>query len=173
MIVYRRADAVPTIDGTVDPAVVLALDGSLVACGGVGGCTSGLPCDDADPCTGGDFCSDGVCSGAAELCSSCGDAELDPGEACDRGASNGVQGGACSFDCDYVECGDPNDSHTHTASDALYILRAAVGAAMCEPCVCDTVSPGAPSGITASDALAVLRTAVGMTIPLACPACDP
>jgi hypothetical protein len=53
-----------------------------------------------------------------------------------------------------------------TATDALFILRAAVGQLSCEPCVCNANGTG---GITASDALLVLRAAVGAPVDLSCP----
>jgi len=55
-----------------------------------------------------------------------------------------------------------------TATDALIVLRAVVGAAQCPLCVCDVNGSG---GITATDALIVLRAAVGVQVPLDCPAC--
>ena len=64
-------------------------------------------------------------------------------------------------------CGDPNGGGV-TATDALVVLRAAVGAAGCELCVCDVDSSGA---IVASDALIVLQAAVGGAVTLSCPAC--
>lgn len=78
-----------------------------------------------------------------------------------------------------ADCGDPvpdasmtADStvmpHAVTASDALYILRAAIGLASCEDCVCDVDGSG---GVTATDALVSLKIAVGQQIPLECPAC--
>ena len=65
-------------------------------------------------------------------------------------------------------CGDPNGDALITASDALVVLRAAVGAGTCRPCVCDADNSGST---TASDALRVLRTAVGQSVTLECPAC--
>jgi hypothetical protein len=75
-------------------------------------------------------------------------------------------------------CGDPVDSlvasavaqspRLITASDALFVLRTAVGSATCELCVCDVDSSGA---VTASDALATLKSAVGQGVALTCPAC--
>jgi hypothetical protein len=56
-----------------------------------------------------------------------------------------------------------------TASDALSVLRAAVGTASCELCVCDVNGSGE---VTASDALIVLRTAVGQSTSLDCPPCS-
>lgn len=66
-------------------------------------------------------------------------------------------------------CGFPkSDGDKPTASDALYALKAAVGAADCDLCVCDVNSSGS---IAASDALAILKAAVGLEITLTCPAC--
>lgn len=76
-------------------------------------------------------------------------------------------------------CGDPIDPppaalgispSAVTASDALFVLGAAVGAASCELCVCDVNDSGS---VTASDALGVLSAAVGGSATLICPACDP
>jgi hypothetical protein len=53
-----------------------------------------------------------------------------------------------------------------TATDALAILRAAVGSRACELCVCDVNASG---NIVASDALLALRRAVGGAIELICP----
>jgi hypothetical protein len=55
-----------------------------------------------------------------------------------------------------------------TASDALRVLRGAVGVAECPDCVCDVNSAG---GVTAGDALLVLRAAVGLDVDLSCPDC--
>jgi len=73
-------------------------------------------------------------------------------------------------------CGDPAALQAQalhapslvTATDALYILNAAVGLVSCEPCVCDVDSSG---GLTPTDALRVLRYAVGESVTLTCPAC--
>lgn len=78
------------------------------------------------------------------------------------------------------DCGDPvvdgglvaavpDGPSVITASDALYILGAAVGVRSCELCVCDVNDSG---GITATDALAALNEAVGLPIVLDCPPCS-
>ena len=73
-----------------------------------------------------------------------------------------------------TSCGDPipdppaSGVAAVTASDALFILNAAIGARQCELCVCDVNDSG---GITATDALAVLNAAVGQPVPLVCPDC--
>ncbi|HYB99770.1 MAG TPA: hypothetical protein VEC57_11630 [Candidatus Limnocylindrales bacterium] len=66
------------------------------------------------------------------------------------------------------ECGDPADPPGVTATDALLVLRAAVGSALCLECVCDVDASGAT---VATDALAVLRHAVGQEVPLLCSCC--
>ncbi len=75
-------------------------------------------------------------------------------------------------------CGDPVDpalllarvgTEAVNASDALFVLQAAVGAAQCLECICNVDSEG---GITATDALLVLQVGVGQTnIVLNCPPC--
>jgi hypothetical protein len=70
-------------------------------------------------------------------------------------------------------CGDPVAPFMYgeivTASDALFVLGAAVGTQSCEPCICDTDGNGT---IAASDALRTLNAAVGVPVSLNCPACD-
>ena len=66
-------------------------------------------------------------------------------------------------------CGNPVSgvsAGTATTSDALYILRVAVGQGTCEPCVCDVNDSG---GISASDALLTLAASVGGPVSLTCP----
>jgi len=69
---------------------------------------------------------------------------------------------------DFV-CGDAAGPDGVAASDALYVLRAAVGSAICNLCVCDADDSG---GIAAGDALMVLRYAVGHQVNLVCPCCQ-
>ncbi|MFN2425674.1 MAG: hypothetical protein ABR587_04410 [Candidatus Binatia bacterium] len=68
---------------------------------------------------------------------------------------------------DYL-CGDAVGPSGVTASDALHVLRAAVGSAQCLLCLCDADGSGK---IAAGDALAVLRYGVGHDVPLRCPCC--
>ncbi|HET9062967.1 MAG TPA: dockerin type I domain-containing protein, partial [Candidatus Binatia bacterium] len=65
-------------------------------------------------------------------------------------------------------CGDANGDGTIAATDALIVLRTAVGTATCEPCVCDADASGA---ITAADALRLLRAGVGEPVVRDCPPC--
>jgi hypothetical protein len=67
------------------------------------------------------------------------------------------------------DCGQPASTGDRpTASDALAVLRAAVGTEACDLCTCDADGSGS---VAATDALAVLRRAVGLAVPLACTAC--
>ena len=71
------------------------------------------------------------------------------------------------------DCGHPTSRGPTgpSATDALFVLRAAVGAELCKPCVCDADASGL---IAATDALAILRSAVGLGPALTCFAvCDP
>ncbi len=54
------------------------------------------------------------------------------------------------------------------ASDALFVLKAAVGTLSCQLCTCDVDNS---TKITATDALRVLKKAVGQDITLTCPPC--
>jgi hypothetical protein len=74
-------------------------------------------------------------------------------------------------------CGDPIPDSASTSSgyaglttatDALYVLNAAVGLENCRNCICDINGNGA---VTSTDALATLNLAVGIETPLMCPAC--
>lgn len=66
------------------------------------------------------------------------------------------------------KCGQPLTSGVKPlASDCLFILRAAVKSATCDPtCQCDT---NGDQKITAPDALLCLKKAVGQNIQLNCP----
>ncbi|HYC57646.1 MAG TPA: thrombospondin type 3 repeat-containing protein [Candidatus Binatia bacterium] len=77
------------------------------------------------------------------------------------------EAGLCA-DVDQVckRCGQPlTDGLVPKASDALGVLRAAVGTIDCAACVCDVNGNGT---ITATDALATLRRAVGAPVQLQC-----
>ena len=72
-------------------------------------------------------------------------------------------------------CGDPvvdgnfGFARAVTATDALFVLRAAVRIEQCADCVCDVNSE---NGVTATDALLLLQFAVGQSVQLNCPACS-
>ncbi|RMD82707.1 MAG: hypothetical protein D6815_08545 [Candidatus Dadabacteria bacterium] len=69
-------------------------------------------------------------------------------------------------------CGDPVDAgratQSITASDALFVLRAAVGLVPCDLCICDVDESGA---VAATDALELLRVSVGLGPTPHCKAC--
>ncbi len=67
------------------------------------------------------------------------------------------------------DCGQPaTDGANPTATDALVILRVAVGLDECEICICDANDSG---DTTATDALLVLRKAVSAPVELVCSSC--
>ncbi|RMD86106.1 MAG: hypothetical protein D6815_00525 [Candidatus Dadabacteria bacterium] len=71
-----------------------------------------------------------------------------------------------------ARCGRPvGGGATPRASDALFVLKAAVGAASCAPCVCDVDGSGGSAPVTASDALRVLKKAVGQSVSFSCAKC--
>jgi len=178
------------------PGVALCVDGlacTVDTCDVVHHrCLNIVDCDDGIDCTR-DICVNGVCTGVADcpdgaVCSAasgecmdiastttvpiarCGNSIVDEDEECDDGDTVWQAGQACRGDCSLVACGDPDDSGTLSATDALLILLAAVGGAQCDPCIADIDGSLGPP--TASDALRVLRCAVGEAIELGCPPCE-
>lgn len=72
-----------------------------------------------------------------------------------------------NFDRTCRHCGQPATTGTlPKVSDALAVLRAAVGQIQCVRCVCDVDGNGA---VQATDALTTLRSAVGQSVRLNCP----
>ncbi|HYC55740.1 MAG TPA: PKD domain-containing protein [Candidatus Binatia bacterium] len=68
------------------------------------------------------------------------------------------------------DCGQPlTAGNKPTASDALFVLRSAVGQSSCDLCVCDVNGNGST---TASDSLAVLRRAVNLPVNFNCISCE-
>jgi cysteine-rich repeat protein len=160
-------------------------------CDGFGACAhtaNSAPCDDGLFCNGADTCAAGTCSvhsgspcpgvdgdsdcseSCAESTDSCtaNDPEL---AACDDGnaATSGDQclGGFCVGSSVGSVCGDADANGSVGASDALRVLRAAVGHPVECPVVrCDTDGNGT---IAAADALRVLKKAVGQGVDLNCP----
>ncbi len=76
--------------------------------------------------------------------------------------------GMCdNYDHSCRRCAQPvTDGHAPMVSDALAVLRAAVGQALCTRCICDVDASG---GVQATDALLTLRRAVGQPVDLSCP----
>jgi cysteine-rich repeat protein len=156
---------------------------------GAGGCVNvdnTNQCDDGIACTVVDRCTDGVCAGGSncpdgEVCNpntgqcqvggGCGDGIIDGTDQCDDGDTQWVAGESCDATCFKVACGDPDDTGTVRSSDALFILRTAVGSQTCDDCVCNVDSSTGASTISASDSLRTLRKAVAIDVELVCPAC--
>jgi hypothetical protein len=102
------------------------------------------------------------------LLSKCGNGDLDFAEQCDDGNNEWEIGEVCRFNCTVItNCGDVDDSGDITAIDALFILKAAIGAESCQLEVCDITGDGS---ITASDVLAALQASIGLEVEFNCPA---
>jgi cysteine-rich repeat protein len=104
------------------------------------------------------------CGGGQE----CGNGTVEDPETCDDGDTDFTPGDFCSADCDDFACGVPTSSTATVpkTSDALFVLRAAVGSVSCSFEVCDVNDS---QSINTTDALAVLRRAVGQNVILDCP----
>ncbi|MFT5041756.1 MAG: hypothetical protein ACI8TX_002733, partial [Hyphomicrobiaceae bacterium] len=129
----------------------------------------GNVCDDGDFCTDGDTCTSGTCSGTLrDNCLVCGNDVVEPGEDCDDGDTEFLPGEACDVDCTAVSCAQPTNTGSvrPKASDALFVLKAAVSLETCVLTVCDVNGDGR---ISAGDALAALKAAVGFDVSLECP----
>ncbi len=111
-----------------------------------------------------------VVNGLLLPCGTCGNGQVEPGEICDGGAP-WQPGSPCNDTCTVLDCGDPDDSGARTATDALFVLRAAVGTAQCDPCLCNVDASSGANPVTATDALRLLRVAVGQPVVLTCPVC--
>lgn len=102
------------------------------------------------------------------LDATCGDGFVRSGfEACDDG--NLTPGDGCSATCtSEAICGDADQNGSISASDALRVLKNAVGLPVdCPLFVCDVDASGV---VQAGDALKVLKKAVGQPLVLSCPA---
>lgn len=119
----------------------------------------------------GEACDDGDASNYDECLNDCSLSRCGDGfqnfqsERCDDGNSNDDD--TCRNSCELPPaCGDANFDGRRTASDALSILRVAVGGTdPCPPQRCDLNSDGR---ITASDALTTLRSAVDPSLEPVC-----
>jgi hypothetical protein len=65
-------------------------------------------------------------------------------------------------------CGDYDGNAKVLVSDALGVLRTAVGSSECDACHCDVTGDGS---VSIADALATLKLAVGTEVPTLCPGC--
>lgn len=102
----------------------------------------------------------------------CGNGIVETGEVCDAGPGEWGWGDSCSAQCSWTLCGDPDGNDRVTATDALYVLGAAVGAAGCAGCVCDVDGSSASGQTAATDALRVLQHAVGQDVTFGCRPCE-
>ncbi len=94
----------------------------------------------------------------------CGNGVVDGAEDCDDG--NDEDGDGCDDDCTGIVCGDANGNDTVQSSDALLVLRAAIGQAVsCPVQLCDT---DGDQVLRASDSLRVLKRAVGQSVVMIC-----
>lgn len=96
----------------------------------------------------------------------CGNSVLNLEEECDDGDNDWALGDVCRIDCSRVPCGDVNDDGVRNATDALLVLRSAVGLQSCSLLVCDI---DGDMHLRASDALRLLQYAVGLPVLLQCP----
>jgi hypothetical protein len=103
----------------------------------------------------------------------CGNGAIEEDEICDAGAEPWSEGRACTDACEWLLCGDPDGDGQPRASDALFLLGAAVGVRTCDVCVCNVDASAGGAPVTGGDALRLLRSAVGLDdAPLACPPCE-
>ena len=84
-----------------------------------------------------------------------------------KGRSHGgsAEGSAAAKEVTLRQCGDFSADNSISASDALGVLKVAIGSKTCLPCVCDVDKSGT---FTATDALTVLKKAVGQAVTLNC-----
>jgi cysteine-rich repeat protein len=132
----------------------------------------GVPlCDDADPCTA-DVCNTeaagGTCTHSPRACAICGNGVVEEDEACDDGNATFTIGEYCAVGCALVPCGRPTNGPgpAPKTSDALFVLKSAVGQVSCSLRVCDVDNN---TKVNTSDAFRVLRAAVGLPQTIVCP----
>ncbi|HXC51553.1 MAG TPA: dockerin type I domain-containing protein [Candidatus Limnocylindrales bacterium] len=127
-------------------------------CDGAGACihaNNTSACDDGDACTSNDVCAAGLCTGTA--IPGCGETTTT--------TSTTTSSSTTTITLPDPQCGDANGDASVTASDALQILKSAVGVGSCPLNRCDV---NADHKISAIDALLVLKTAVGAQVDMHC-----
>jgi cysteine-rich repeat protein len=96
----------------------------------------------------------------------CGNGIVDDEEQCDDG--NDVDGDGCDSDCtSAIVCGDANGNDQVQTSDALLVLRKAIGQHVL--CPIDRCDADGDDIVRASDSLRVLKRAVGQSVKMSCP----
>jgi hypothetical protein len=172
-IVFGDADLEPVVDGEVVPSAVLVFQGELGPCAAPP--TTLLPTSTTLVTTTLTVTTTSITGTTVTTTTieppppGCGNGVVEGTEECDAGGQRWQAGQACRLDCTLVACGDPDDSGRVTASDALFILRCAIGAVTCSSCICDVDGTGGEP--KAGDALRVLRSATGLPVELGCPPC--
>jgi hypothetical protein len=124
-------------------------------------------CSDANNCTLGDECVAGVCVPGEQEDPECTTTTSTTSTTTTlETTTTTLFDGTTTTTVDCPNCGDVNNDCEITSSDALAVLRAAVGITECSLEVCDYSGDG---NITALDALAVLRASVDLPTTPNCP----
>ena len=159
----------PDNDHTDEPSPVTPFGHGLVNIGHTHSSAADFECEDPTTAISNEPDKVGIaastpCPGAQE----CGNGTVEDPETCDDGDTDFTPGDFCSATCDDFACGVPTSATTTDpkTSDALFVLRTAVGTAQCSLVVCDV---NGSADINTSDALAVLRAAVGQPVLFDCP----
>jgi cysteine-rich repeat protein len=96
----------------------------------------------------------------------CGNGIVDELEDCDDG--NADDGDGCDSACSsLVLCGDANGNDRLQTTDALLVLRAAVGQQI--PCPAERCDADGDQFVRVADSLRILKRAVGHSIEMSCP----
>jgi hypothetical protein len=173
-VVFGDADLQPVVDGEVVPEEVRVFQGELGPCAAppttVLPTTTTLVTTTVTVTTTSTTVTTVTTTTTEPPPPGCGNGVVEGTEECDAGPKRWSAGQSCRFDCTLVACGDPDDSGQIKASDALFILRCAIGAVSCSACICDVDGTGGDP--KAGDALRVLRTATGVPLEFSCPPCD-
>ena len=126
---YRDRSAPRVVRGTVIPAPAAVLDLSLSPCAVTPSTT--LPPAPTTTITGTTTTTIApVTTTTLAIPAGCGDGIVAPGEQCEPRPAAWKPGMGCRRNCTALACGDADDSGQLTATDALRVLRIAVGVAL-------------------------------------------
>ncbi len=147
-------------------------------------CDDGNNTDDGNGCSAdcrdNSLCGNGVVESAFEQCDNGGTCRFgnNPGAPCTMPNGTECAGGfcevmasaGCSADCQADtaaagRCGDADGNGRQTATDALVVLRCAIGQISCDTVMADVDGSGR---VTSTDALNILRVATGQRVGLIC-----